>query len=137
MVEAQKHEGGSIKHDVSVPVSKVADFIVAAMKAVEERLPGIRPLPFGHVGDGNIHFNLSQPVDADRAAYLARWGEFNRIVHDLVQSFGGSISAEHGIGRLRREELAHYKAPLELAMMRQVKQALDPLGLMNPGKIFV
>jgi len=92
-------------------------------------------VPFGHVGDGNIHFNLSQPVGADRAAYLARWSELNRIVHDIVVALGGSISAEHGIGRLKRDELAHYKSPVALDLMRAVKRALDPQGLMNPGKV--
>ncbi len=135
MVEAQKFEGGSIKHDVSVPVSRVADFIVEAIAAVEARLPGIRPLAFGHVGDGNIHFNLSQPLGADTGVFMARWVEFNHIVHDLVQRFGGSISAEHGIGRLKREELPRYKSPLELELMRKLKRAFDPDGLMNPGKI--
>jgi FAD/FMN-containing dehydrogenase len=135
MVEAQKHEGGSIKHDVSVPVSRVADFILRATAAVEAKLPGIRPLAFGHVGDGNIHFNLSQPPRADTAVFLQRRAEFNHLVHDLVRGFGGSISAEHGIGRLRREELPRYKSPLELALMRRLKRALDPDDLMNPGKI--
>ena len=135
MVEAQKYEGGSIKHDVSVPVSRVADFILRATAAVEAKLPGIRPLAFGHVGDGNIHFNLSQPPRADAAVFLARRAEFNHVVHDLVLSLGGSISAEHGIGRLRREELPRYKSSLELALMRRLKRALDPDDLMNPGKI--
>jgi D-lactate dehydrogenase (cytochrome) len=135
MVEGQKHEGGSIKHDVSVPVSKVAEFIVKAIAAVEAKLPGIRPIAFGHVGDGNVHFNLSQPKGADTAVFLARWAEFNHIVHDLVQRFGGSISAEHGIGRLKRDELPRYKSALELELMRRVKHALDPDGLMNPGKV--
>jgi D-lactate dehydrogenase (cytochrome) len=135
MVEGQKFEGGSIKHDVSVPVSRVADFIVAAIAAVEARLPGIRPLAFGHVGDGNVHFNLSQPVRAQTKVFMARWAEFNRIVHDLVQRFGGSISAEHGIGMMKRDELPRYKSPVELALMRKLKQAFDPAGLMNPGKI--
>ena len=137
MVEGQKHEGGSIKHDVSVPVSKVADFIVAATDAVERTLPGIRPVAFGHVGDGNVHFNLSQPMGADTRVYLARWAEFNHLVHDLVRRFDGSISAEHGIGRLKREELPHYKGALELELMRKLKRALDPLGLMNPGKVLL
>ena len=137
MVEGQKHEGGSIKHDVSVPVSKVAQFILKATEAVEAKLPGIRPLAFGHVGDGNIHFNLSQPRGADTRVFLARWAEFNRLVHDIVHSFGGSISAEHGIGRLKRGELQRYKSPLELALMRKLKRALDPENLMNPGKILV
>ena len=135
MVEGQKFEGGSIKHDVSVPVSRVAEFIKRAIAAVEARLPGIRALAFGHVGDGNIHFNLSQPVRADTAVFMARWAEFNRLVHDLVRDFDGSISAEHGIGRMKREELPRYKSPLELALMRKLKHALDPEDLMNPGKI--
>jgi len=135
LAEQQEKLGGSIKHDVSVPVSKVAEFIVRASAAVRERLPGIRPYPFGHVGDGNIHFNLTQPPGADKAVYLKRWAEFNRIVHDIVVALGGSISAEHGIGLVRRDELAHYAAPLELEMMRKVKAALDPDGIMNPGKV--
>ncbi|HLY58025.1 MAG TPA: FAD-binding oxidoreductase [Stellaceae bacterium] len=135
MVEAQRHEGGSIKHDVSVPVASVAGFIREATAAVTTRLPGIRPVPFGHVGDGNIHFNLSQPEGADRAGFLARWSEFNDIVHGIVARHGGSISAEHGIGRLKRDEIARYKAPLELELMARVKRALDPHGIMNPGKV--
>src|SRR5579883_1361533 len=121
MPEQQDKLGGSIKHDVSVPISKVAEFIVRASKAVSERLPGIRPYPFGHVGDGNIHFNLTQPPGADKAIYLKRWAEFNRIVHDIVISLDGSISAEHGIGLARRDELAHYAQPLELETMRRIK----------------
>jgi FAD/FMN-containing dehydrogenase len=102
---------------------------------VEAALPGIRVVAFGHAGDGNIHFNLSQPVGADPAAYLARWEAFNRIVHDIVAELHGSISAEHGIGRLKREELTHYKAPLEIELMRLIKQSLDPKGIMNPDKV--
>jgi D-lactate dehydrogenase (cytochrome) len=135
VVEAQTREGGSIKHDVAVPVSKVAEFIRDASGAVEAALPGIRPCAFGHVGDGNIHFNLSQPPGMDKNAYLARWEEFNRIVHDIVVDLNGSISAEHGIGRLKRDELAHYKSAVELELMRTVKRALDPSGIMNPGKV--
>jgi D-lactate dehydrogenase (cytochrome) len=135
ITEAQKPEGGSIKHDVSVPVSKVPEFIERASAAVEALLPGIRVVAFGHAGDGNIHFNLSQPVGADRAGYLARWEEFNRIVHDIVAELQGSISAEHGIGRLKREELVHYKAPLEIELMRLLKRTLDPKGIMNPDKV--
>ena len=135
LVEQQEKLGGSIKHDVSVPISKVAEFIVKASAAVKERLPGIRPYPFGHVGDGNIHFNLTQPPGADKAVYLKRWAEFNRIVHDIVVSLDGSISAEHGIGLARRDELAHYAQPLELETMRRIKAALDPDGIMNPGKV--
>lgn len=133
--EAQKCEGGSIKHDVSVPTSSIPAFIRRASRAVAEAMPGIRPVPFGHVGDGNIHFNLSQPVGADKEAYLREWGRMNRIVHDIVVEMNGSISAEHGIGKLKRAEMAHYKEPLELELMRRIKDAFDPRGLMNPGKV--
>ena len=135
VVEGQRSEGGSIKHDVSVPVARTADMIAEVIAAVEHRLPGIRPVPFGHLGDGNIHFNLSQPVDADRKAYLARWGEFNEIVHGIVVGMGGSISAEHGIGRLKRAELAERKSAVEMDLMRRIKTAIDPQGIMNPGKV--
>ncbi len=135
MVEAQKHEGGSIKHDVSVPISSVPEFLERAMAAVGERIPGIRPVPFGHIGDGNIHFNLSQPVGADKAAYIARWDEMNEIVHDIVVGLGGSISAEHGIGRLKVRSNAHYKSAVEIELMKKVKAALDPAGIMNPHKV--
>ena len=135
LVEAQKFEGASVKHDISVPVSKVATFITSAHGAIEEWMPGIRPNAFGHVGDGNIHYNIHQPASADGAAFLARQVELNRIVHDIAVGLNGSISAEHGIGRLKVGELAHYKEPLEIEMMRRVKQALDPGGIMNPGKI--
>jgi FAD/FMN-containing dehydrogenase len=133
--EAQKPEGGSIKHDISIPVSRVPEFLAQATAAVEKELPGIRVVAFGHVGDGNIHYNLSQPVGADRAAYLARWHEFNRIVHDIVVGMNGSISAEHGIGRLKKDELAHYRSPIEIGLMRSLKAAIDPRGIMNPGKV--
>ncbi|MYE02538.1 MAG: hydroxyacid dehydrogenase, partial [Alphaproteobacteria bacterium] len=135
VVEAQIPEGGSIKHDVSVPVSRVADFIEAADEAVERTIPGARPCPFGHVGDGNIHYNVSQPVGADKEAYLARWDELNAAVHDIVNGLDGSVSAEHGVGRLKVEEITHYKPGPEIEMMRAVKRALDPDGLMNPGKV--
>jgi D-lactate dehydrogenase (cytochrome) len=133
--EAQKHEGGSIKHDVSVPVSEVPRFIAEAAAAVTAKFPGCRPVPFGHVGDGNVHFNVSQPAGHDKAAYLAQWEAMNRIVHDIVVGMNGSISAEHGIGRLKVEELKHYKDAVELDLMRKLKRALDPSNLMNPGKV--
>ncbi|MBB3769861.1 FAD/FMN-containing dehydrogenase [Angulomicrobium tetraedrale] len=135
MSEAQKHEGGSIKHDVSVPVSRVPEFLARALPAVEALLPGLRPCPFGHVGDGNIHFNLSQPVGMDKAAFLAMWEAFNRVVHDIVVEMDGSIAAEHGIGILKREELAHYADAVGLDLMHRLKRALDPAGLLNPGKV--
>ncbi len=133
IVEAQRFEGGSIKHDVSVPVGLIPEFIERASKAVGAVLPGIRPVPFGHVGDGNIHFNLTQPEGADSEAYLARWDEFNHIVHGIVLSLGGSVSAEHGVGRFKREEMRTIKSAVELDLMRRIKQALDPEDLMNPG----
>jgi FAD/FMN-containing dehydrogenase len=133
--EVQGNEGGSIKHDVSVPVSRVADFIETAEAACEAAMPGVRPCAFGHVGDGNIHFNLSQPVGMDKAAYLSEWQTFNRIVHDIVASMNGSISAEHGIGLIKRDELLHYKDPVALDLMRTVKRALDPHNILNPGKV--
>jgi len=132
---AQKREGACIKHDVSVPVSSLAAFIAEATKAVTAILPGIRVVAFGHIGDGNVHFNLSQPEGSDPAAYLARWGEFNRVVHDITVGMNGSISAEHGIGRLKRAELAHYRTATELDLMRAVKRAIDPENRMNPGRI--
>ncbi|HWK45618.1 MAG TPA: FAD-binding oxidoreductase [Stellaceae bacterium] len=135
LVEGQRYEGGSIKHDVSVPVSSVAEFIERATEAVTGLLPGIRPVAFGHAGDGNIHFNLTQPLGADTEAYLDRWMEFNHLVHDIVASLGGSISAEHGVGRLKRDELIRYKSPVELDLMARIKQALDPHDTMNPGKV--
>jgi FAD/FMN-containing dehydrogenase len=133
--EMQTHEGGSIKHDVSVPVSRVADFIEEASAACEAAMPGLRVCAFGHVGDGNIHFNLSQPVGMDKAAYLAEWGRFNRVVHDIVVAMGGSIAAEHGIGLIKRDELVIYKDPVALDLMRAVKLALDPHNVLNPGKV--
>ena len=135
MSEMQKHEGGSIKHDVSVPVAKVPEFLDKTGPAVEARIPGVRLVSFGHLGDGNIHYNISQPVGADKAAFLARWYEVNEIVHDIVLEFGGSISAEHGIGLMKREELAKVKDPVALAVMHSLKKALDPRGILYPGKV--
>lgn len=131
--EAQGHAGGSIKHDVSTPLSKTADFIVEATAAVERHLPGARVVAFGHLGDGNIHFNVSQPVGADKAVYLAGWDAMNRVVHDIVAAYGGSIAAEHGVGRLKRDLLKGVKSEVELDLFRTVKRALDPKNLMNPG----
>eukprot|EP00903_Cladosiphon_okamuranus_P001133 g1131.t1 len=135
MSEVQKPEGGSIKHDVSVPVASIPDFLDKAMAAVEAFVPGCRPVPFGHIGDGNIHFNVSQPVDADKEDYLAKWDEMNAIVHGIVGEFSGSISAEHGIGRLKRDLLADVKTDIELDLMKRIKTAFDPKGLLNPGRV--
>ena len=133
--EVQKAEGGSIKHDVSVPLSRVADFIERASAACEGEMPGLRVCAFGHVGDGNVHFNLSQPVGLDKAEFLGTWSCFNRIVHDIVARLDGSIAAEHGIGLIKRDELALYGDPVGLDLMRTLKAALDPHDLLNPGKI--
>ena len=133
--EVQKFEGGSIKHDIAVPVSRVADFIDEATRACEAALAGIRVCAFGHFGDGNIHFNLSQPVGMEKAAFLAQWERFNRIVHDIVHAMDGSIAAEHGVGLLKRDELTHYKDPVALDLMRTLKRSLDPNNILNPGKI--
>lgn len=135
ITEAQAVEGGSIKHDISVPVSRVPDFVRTATQVVIDYMPGIRPCSFGHVGDGNLHFNFSQPPEMERKAYLEHWHDVNRIVHDIVVEMGGSISAEHGIGQLKRDELQHYKPELDLSLMRRLKAAIDPNGLMNPGKM--
>jgi D-lactate dehydrogenase (cytochrome) len=135
MSEAQKPEGGSIKHDISVPVSRIPEFLARAIPLVEEMIPGVRPVPFGHLGDGNLHFNLTQPAGGDREAFLARWEEVNRAVHELVMEMGGSISAEHGIGRMKVEEMKHFKSAVEIELMARVKAALDPDNLMNPGKV--
>jgi len=132
---AQKCEGGSIKHDVSVPVAAVPRFIAEADAAVVKLIPGARPVAFGHLGDGNIHYNISQPVGADKAAYLARWHEVNDVVHAIVRKHGGSISAEHGIGFLKRGELPRVKDPVALDLMRALKRTLDPLNILNPGKV--
>ena len=133
--EAQKIEGISIKHDIAVPVSAIPNFLAQADIQLAEAFPGIRVVAFGHVGDGNLHYNLSKPNAQENTDFIASQPEVNRIVHDLVHVLNGSISAEHGIGQLKRDELLRYKSPVEMALMRCIKQALDPQGLMNPGKV--
>lgn len=133
--EAQKGEGASVKHDVAVPVSRVPAFLAEATAAVEAEWPGVRVCAFGHLGDGNIHFNLTVPEGEPDEPFLDHWFDFNRIVHDVVVSMGGSIAAEHGIGRLKTGELERYKSPVELELMQRLKDAIDPAGLMNPGRI--
>lgn len=135
MSEAQKPEGGSIKHDVSVPIARIPEFLQTASAAVEALVPGARPVPFGHIGDGNIHFNITVPKGADNAAFLAKWEEISRTVHDIVHQFGGSISAEHGLGVLKRNEIARYKSAAEIDVMRALKRTLDPKNILNPGKL--
>src|SRR5579872_6585994 len=135
MSAAQKPEGGSIKHDISVPVAAVPAFIAEANAAVTKLIPGARPVSFGHLGDGNIHYNVSQPIGADAAKFLARWHEVNQLVFEIVRRLGGSISAEHGIGVLKRDELPEVKDKVAIELMRSVKALLDPLGIMNPGKV--
>ena len=135
LVEAQVAAGGTIAHDVSVPVSRIAEFLRRADAALNQAYPGIRPCAFGHVGDGNMHYNLVRPAHWDGARYRAERGNINRMVHDIIADLGGSISAEHGIGRARLDELEHYKGSTELALMRALKQAFDPQGIMNPGKV--
>jgi D-lactate dehydrogenase (cytochrome) len=135
LTETQKPEGGSIKHDVSVPVSAVPDFIAEASEAVVKLVPGARPVPFGHLGDGNMHFNVSQPVGADKAKYMKGWHAMNEVVHGIAMKYHGSISAEHGIGKLKRDLLPGVKDPVALDVMRALKKTLDPNGIMNPGKV--
>lgn len=133
--EAQKLEGASIKHDVSVPLRSIPDFLLRGCAAVEALVPGVRPVPFGHLGDGNIHFNFSAPRTGNEADFLSRRDEVSRVVHDLVHAFGGSISAEHGLGVTKRDEIARYKSAAELDVMRALKRTLDPNNILNPGKL--
>ena len=135
--EAQSVDGRNIKHDVSLPISKIADFIDAADAALEAAYPGVRPVNFGHLGDGNLHYNITRPLDGyTEDDWMTQESEaVNRIVHDCVHRFNGSISAEHGLGQLKREEIKRYKSEIELNLMRSIKAALDPKGIMNPGKV--
>jgi FAD/FMN-containing dehydrogenase len=133
--ESLKLIGGCIRHDVSVPVSAVPAFIEQAVALVEAAVPGVRAAPFGHLGDGNIHFNLAPPAGGDKDAFVAHTERVTAAVYELVASFEGSFSAEHGIGRLKRPELERYKSPVALDLMATIKRALDPDGIMNPGKV--
>jgi D-lactate dehydrogenase (cytochrome) len=133
--DAQRGAGGSIAHDVSVPVASVPDFIAEASGAVAKIVPGIRPLPFGHLGDGNVHLAFCKPETAEKAAFLARSDEVNAVVYGLAAKYHGSISAEHGIGLMKRKLLPGVKDPVELELMRAIKRTLDPNGILNPGKV--
>jgi FAD/FMN-containing dehydrogenase len=132
---AQAAEGRNIKHDISVPISSIGRFIDETSAALERAFPGIRMVVFGHLGDGNLHYNVSPAPGIDPDAFMANESGINRITYDAVAAHRGSISAEHGLGQLKPEENAHYKSPLELALMRRIKDALDPQGIMNPGKV--
>ena len=133
--EAQRRDGASLKHDISLPVSAIPAFIERATLLLASLVPEGFLVAYGHLGDGNLHFNLSQRAAAQRADFLAREQALKRAVHDLVREFGGSFSAEHGIGRLKVDELARYAPPVELELMRTIKRSLDPNGIMNPGKV--
>jgi FAD/FMN-containing dehydrogenase len=133
--ESQKREGASIKHDISVPVASIPDFLAKATPAVQALLPGARAVSFGHLGDGNLHFNFNSAQAGDDPAFLARWDEVQQAVHDIVKEFGGSISAEHGIGAMKVAQLPRYKGHEELDAMRAIKAAFDPKGILNPGKL--
>ncbi len=127
--------GLSIKHDIAVPVSRIPEFIARADAALSQNFPEIRIVCFGHVGDGNLHYNQSRADAQDNAAFIAQTAQVNRVVHDIVNELGGSISAEHGLGQLKREELRRYKSDIELELMASIKKTLDPFGIMNPGKL--
>jgi FAD/FMN-containing dehydrogenase len=135
LTEAQALDGKQVKHDVSVPISHIAEFVEVTQAALEREFPGVRVVNFGHVGDGNLHFNVAPPPGMDEDAFMRRMREVNRVVHDTTVRYGGSISAEHGLGVYKREEILRYKTPLEMELMRSIKQAIDPLGIMNPGKV--
>jgi FAD/FMN-containing dehydrogenase len=132
--EAQKREGASIKHDISVPVAAIPDFLAKAVPEVLAIAPGARPVSFGHLGDGNLHFNFNSPKAGDDPAFLALWDEIQQTVHDVVKEFDGSISAEHGIGTMKVAQLPRYKSHEELDAMRAMKKAFDPRNILNPGK---
>jgi FAD/FMN-containing dehydrogenase len=133
---AQAEEGLNVKHDIALPVSRIPAFVAATDAALEQAFPGVRLVDFGHLGDGNLHYNVQAPEGADGEAFLREHeAAVNRIVYDAVVAHEGSISAEHGIGHIKREELARVKSPVALALMRAIKQALDPAGILNPGRL--
>ena len=133
--EAQAREGKNIKHDVSVPTSRIVEFMEATDRLLASTYPGVRMVSFGHLGDGNLHYNVAAPDDVDPEQWMNETDRVNKIVHDSVARFGGSISAEHGLGQLKRDEVRRYKSPLEMDLMRAIKRTLDPHGIMNPGKV--
>ena len=133
--EAQKPEGGSIKHDISIPINNVSTFINDATYSVEKFIPESRVVAFGHIGDGNIHFNISQPIKSNKEDFLKKWESVNKIVFDIVNDLDGSFSAEHGIGKLKREELKFYNPEIEINLMKSIKNTFDPNNILNPGKV--
>jgi D-lactate dehydrogenase (cytochrome) len=132
---AQADEGKNIKHDVSLPISAIAEFIRETDALLQQHFAGCRMVTFGHLGDGNLHYNVSTPEGVRDEDFIASQDEVNRVVHDSVHRFNGSISAEHGLGALKRDEIRRYKQPVEMELMQSIKSALDPLNLMNPGKV--
>jgi FAD/FMN-containing dehydrogenase len=133
--DAQKREGPNIKHDIGVPIARIPAFLARAEQALDAAFPGVRYVVFGHLGDGNLHYNLSAPPGIDAAVFIEHTARATAIVYDLVAEFGGSFSAEHGIGQMKRDAMARYKAPIELELMRRIKRALDPHATLNPGKV--
>ena len=133
--EAQKHEGASLKHDISVPVGSIGNFLERAQSLVDKFIPNARLCTFGHVGDGNLHYNISQPKDGNIEEFKTRGADLSEAIYALVTGIGGSISAEHGIGTLKKECLARYCSATELDLMQSLKRALDPLNTLNPGKV--
>jgi FAD/FMN-containing dehydrogenase len=133
--EAQRLEGPNIKHDISLPVANIPAFLEKAQGRLDAALPGVRYFVFGHLGDGNLHYNLAAPAGTDARRFIEEAGRATRIVYDLVAELGGSFSAEHGVGRLKRDELIRYKPAVEVELMRRIKLALDPNNLLNPGKV--
>jgi len=132
---AERNFGKSVKHDIAVPASRMAEFVESTRSALQQRFPGVELVIFGHLGDGNLHYNVARGDAYTEAELLALQAEIHGVVHDLVHAVQGSISAEHGIGQLKRDYLPKYKDPVGMALMRRIKAALDPDGLMNPGKV--
>ncbi|WP_095098071.1 FAD-binding oxidoreductase [Pseudomonas sp. Irchel 3A5] len=137
MSDAQKRAGRNMKHDISVPISRVVEFVAHTDALLQKHFPGVRNFTFGHLGDGNLHYNVAHPLDSTVEAHMANYAALSALVHDCAHAFGGSISAEHGIGQRKLQMLTHYKSPVELDLMRRIKQALDPKNLLNPGKVLM
>ncbi|MBJ2345929.1 MULTISPECIES: FAD-binding oxidoreductase [Pseudomonas] len=134
--EAQNHEGPSLKHDISVPVSRIPEFIERTDRALQQDFPGVRIVSYGHMGDGNLHYNISKPIGDADASFKAREQAIMQVIYRMTSTFNGSISAEHGLGQAKPEAAVRFKDPLEIELMRAIKRTLDPAGLMNPGKVF-